>query len=94
MNEEIVSRRAIRRHHYERLKKKWNRRLLKRGEIENMQDGKKIVSKRVSTSTPYSCVLCGNPRRHFGTRTLREKKERREFMEQIMEIEEQFNMNV
>jgi len=59
--------RSERRHHTERLKKNrkmhWGRKL-----------GEKELSKVVDTPTPCSCPLCGNPRRHFGTKTIQERK--------------------
>lgn len=88
---EIVSRRAIRRHHYERLKNKWRKQLLENEQTKNAKDGGEIASRRVTTPTPCSCYMCGNPRHHFGARTLKERKEERNFMEQVKETFEEVN---
>jgi len=64
-----ISKRAIRRHHYERLKKKrsnyrvWSQNPAKAGFL-------------VTTPTPCSCVMCGNPRRHFGELTIQEIRQK------------------
>lgn len=60
------SKKAIRRHHYNRLKKKrrwyWGR------ELRDNEIG--FV---VNTPHPCSRICCGNPRRHCGTISLQEK---------------------
>ena len=60
-----MSKRAIRRHHYQRLKRKryqwWD------GDIDN-----ETAAFLVNTPTPCSCFACGNPRRHFGEKTRQE----------------------
>ncbi len=60
-----ISKRAIRRHHYERLKKK--RQNYWRGILSAERVG--FV---VNTPHPCSCYLCGNPRKHFGELTIQE----------------------
>ena len=67
-----MSKRSERRHHTERLKKKrrihWGREL-----------SDKELGEVVNTPTPCSCPLCGNPRRHFGAKTVQEKRAEEEY---------------
>jgi hypothetical protein len=62
--------RAIRRHHYDRLKKK---RKLYWGGYDYPND-EKTLGKIVSTPQMCSRYCCGNPRRHRGEVTLQEKR--------------------
>jgi len=61
--------RAVRRHHYKRLKKK-----------RQNYWGKSLSAERigfvVNTPHPCSCYLCGNPRKHFGQLTIQEIKQK------------------
>ncbi|GAK58658.1 hypothetical protein U27_05632 [Candidatus Vecturithrix granuli] len=63
----VKFKRAIRRHHRERLKKKrrWHF-----GRILTEDEQGKVVD----TPTPCSCSLCGNPRRHFHELTVQERR--------------------
>lgn len=56
--------RALRRHHRNRIKNK-------RSKIWWIETQKQL---RIAIDTPCrcSCMGCGNPRRHFGTRTIQE----------------------
>jgi hypothetical protein len=60
--------RAIRRHHYQRLKRKrknyWYR---------NLSD--RHLGIVVNTPRVCSCPLCGNPRRHWNEMTVQERRE-------------------
>jgi hypothetical protein len=64
--------RSERRHHIERLKKNrkihWGRKL-----------NKAELGLVVNTPTPCSCPACGNPRRHFGKKTIQERKVEQEY---------------
>ena len=37
-------------------------------------DGGEYEKRLLKTRVPCSCAMCGNPRRHFGKKTLQEKK--------------------
>jgi rubrerythrin len=64
--------RAERRHHNKRIKKNrrihWGRKL-----------NEKELGSVVDTPTPCSCPMCGNPRRHFGTKTVQEIRAEQEY---------------
>lgn len=62
--------RAQRRHHIQRLKA--GRRF--RGGRDLVGEHGKMLGKALSTPAPCSCVLCGNPRKHFGEPTLQERR--------------------
>lgn len=77
--------RAIRRHHYDRLKKTrknywgrtWNNHPMDEGQLG-------VVA---NTPTPCSCFGCGNPRKYFKTITTQEWKSLLSFYEQCEEVE-------
>lgn len=60
---------AERRHHEQRLRKKrrhhWGQDLLL---------NRKRLGKAVTTPTPHTCSMSGNPRTYFGARTIQELK--------------------
>ena len=63
-----MSMRAIRRHHYERLKRK---------RIRDNHWYHGVLSERwlgisINTPTPCSCWMCGNPRKYFKLKTRQE----------------------
>ncbi len=64
----MKSKRAIRRHHYQRLKKKrqhyW-------GNVLNEDD----LGFVVSSPHPCSCYMCGNPRKWFNEISIQEKRQ-------------------
>jgi len=62
--------RAIRRYHYDRLKEK--RKFYYKYYNEDPWSEEKRGT-LVSTSTPCSCWMCGNPRRYFKSVTRKEK---------------------
>lgn len=80
------SKRALRRHHYERLKDKrqfyhgypWERHFRDKngykwsGQLTYMTE----VEKGITANTPQrcSCLCCGNPRKHIGVRTVQERR--------------------
>ena len=70
--------RAIRRHHRQRLLNKWIRRIYI--EIKQTKIGRETESIEqrarylVQTPCPCSCAMCGNPRKHFGERTIQERR--------------------
>ena len=37
-------------------------------------DSGEIAKRMVATRVPCSCPMCGNPRRHFGERTIQERR--------------------
>lgn len=59
--------RQQRRHHRERLKKA---RASHWGGIANTATPLLVID----TPTPCSCWMCGNPRRHFGEKTIQERR--------------------
>lgn len=65
--------RSIRRHHYQRLKKK-------RQHYWQWPTDNQVLtgaSLGICTNTPANCsdMCCGNPRRHFGEITIQEKRQ-------------------
>jgi len=69
MDRKLTSKRARKRNHYDRIKRKRLRYL-------NFQNGldhsERRLGKLVSTPKPCSCYMCGNPRKYWGEKTLRE----------------------
>ena len=63
------SKRAIRRHHYQRLKKK---RINNICWLHNLSY--REVGIYINTPKVCSCWMCGNPRKHFNEKTFQEKK--------------------
>ncbi|WP_425263099.1 hypothetical protein [Vibrio owensii] len=63
--------RAIRRHHYSRLR---NKRLKQKYWGQDMELKKRHLGICVNTPTICSCHMCGNPRKKFGWVTLQEVK--------------------
>ena len=43
---------------------------------------------RIHTRVPCSCPMCGNPRRHFGSKTMQEKRADLAFNDQIDELDQ------
>lgn len=66
-----MSKRAERRHHYERMKAKARR-------VECMRymprTDDRTLGIAANTGKRCSCYMCGNPRRHFRERTMRERR--------------------
>lgn len=84
--------RAVRRYHYQRLKKKrsnyWGYPQLTyilRGKWEEMPDDMRAAL--ATTSTPCSCYMCGNPRRYWKQVTLKERKKYLNFVDDLKEVE-------
>jgi hypothetical protein len=70
--------RAERRHHEKRIREKVRTFLT---DVIHMNkwlreddDFEKIVCKRAQAKQPCSCYMCGNPRKHFKEKTMREKR--------------------
>jgi len=61
--------RAVRRHHNERLRAKRSK-----YNTVALDATEKRVGKALHTACACSCWMCGNPRRHFGERTVQEKR--------------------
>ncbi len=62
--------RAIRRHHIERLKAK----RIKEDYWCDKMDNPRLLGICVNTPHPCSCYVCGNPRKHFNEKTIQEKR--------------------
>lgn len=43
-------------------------------EPDYFSEGGEYEKGLIKTHVPCSCTMCGNPRRHFGERTIQEKK--------------------
>jgi len=73
-----MSKRAIRRHHSNRLKRKRVGYSTVRDFYTcletNEEDFRRRNSKAVDTPKPCSCFMCGNPRKHWKEKTIQEKK--------------------
>ncbi len=63
--------RALRRHHYRRLKRKRER---FRRDVSSAPTGPHDLGMAVATPKGCSCWMCGNPRRYFREKTLQERK--------------------
>jgi len=83
------TKRAERRHHYNRLKKRrvehnyW-------GQFKDNDTSpwtKPNLGMAVNTSCNCSCTMCGNPRRHFGERTLAERRNEDSIKDQIIDCD-------
>ncbi len=64
-----MSKKSERRHHIERLKKKREKYLCIGGKTD-----KRKIGMIVDTPCICSCTMCGNPRKHFGEKTIQEKR--------------------
>lgn len=60
--------RAQRIHDAERIK-------AKRKSNNHVQQTPKSIGKALHTPASCSCPMCGNPRKHFGERTIQERRE-------------------
>ena len=70
--------RALRRHHYRRLKRK--RRPYYSGYGRHRDDVQGMLA---NTATLCSCWMCGNPRKYFGEKTRQEALATLNFIEQV-----------
>lgn len=73
--------RALRRHHYQRLKRK--RRDYYGGYTRHREEAQ---GKLAGTATVCSCWMCGNPRKYFGEITHQETLAALNFTEQRREV--------
>lgn len=74
------NKRAVRRHHRERLKRK-------RGNYGNVFTEKQLL-KAIDTPHPCSCALCGNPRRYGGDKTPAEQKSEDNFRQEFKDLDQ------
>ena len=51
---------------------------------EYLKDGGDCEHHLIHTRVPCSCMMCGNPRRNFGERTLQERKADYEYREETI----------
>lgn len=65
------TKRALRRHHLERLKAVRSRHMLVQGSM-GIPPSAKRIGVHAHTAANCSCAMCGNPRKHFGERTRQE----------------------
>lgn len=77
------TKRAQRRHHYNRLKKR--RQKLHYWSRYDDNWAKRQLGMAVNTPCNCSCPMCGNPRRHFGDKTMAELRRDDAFRSQIEE---------
>lgn len=61
-----MSKRAIRRHHTQRLIQKYYRQLVARYTTMNTTRRQREACLYATTRCRCSCWMCGNPRRHYG----------------------------
>lgn len=84
--------RAIRRHHYERLKAKRHRIMNERYWFDDVPEEQKKLIAAIEADTPKrqsSCLCCGNPRKHLNETTLQEYRNLISFEEEIGSWREQ-----
>lgn len=83
------TKRAERRHHYNRLKKRriagnyWG----KGTDCFYSEWTPSHLGKAVETPCPVTCPCCGNPRRYHGESTLAERRSEDSFTEQVDELD-------
>lgn len=72
------NKRVIRRHHRSRLLNKWIKRVTMEFKGSNVDGDIVYINRRarylIQTPCPCSCAMCGNSRRHFGERTIQERR--------------------
>ena len=78
--------RSIRRHHITRIKNKVKKYYGIRTWIREHDNPNLVIGYRANTHTPCSCVMCGNPRKHFGERTISEIRHIQIMKDEIDEI--------
>ncbi|WP_156901910.1 hypothetical protein [Azohydromonas australica] len=80
------NRRAVRRHHVERIKKARRSYWGMGTRAENPPDSRRlgIVA---STAAPCSCAMCGNPRRYWKTKDALTVQEQRWFQDRLQNVE-------
>lgn len=64
--------RSLRRHHYGRRKVAAKKKLVVHYGIEDPTPG--MLGFHANVRRACSCPMCGNPRRHFGERTVQERR--------------------
>ena len=64
--------RAYRLHQRERIRAKRMREIF--SQWDRIVPDERIIGKYLNTPKPCSCPMCGNPRRHFGQRTVQERR--------------------
>ena len=67
--------RAVRRHHINRLKKKFRKIAKHIWKYTDPPDEKNLGMVVSTHGKQCSCTACGNPRKHFKQKTLQEKRE-------------------
>lgn len=67
-----MSKRAERRHHYERRKRAVSRMFRHVWSDSKDMDRPEVLGRWADTRKPCSCYACGNPRRHFNEPTVQE----------------------
>lgn len=70
-------------HNYNKYKKRVKNLICNIWGYENVSDD--FVCRLEKNTTPCSCPMCGNPRRHFGEKTIQERKNIIKFKEEIDE---------
>lgn len=73
---------SVRRHHEQRLKIRWAKRLSRDRETFTARD----VGRRIHTAALCSCHMCGNARKHFHRRTFKEALHFLELSEGLSEL--------
>lgn len=69
---DCMSKRAERRHHYERMKRRASRVFAAWIGHHDTPDARGRFAR---TRKPCSCYMCGNPRKHFDEPTVQERRE-------------------
>jgi len=65
--------------------KRYLKRISFLGEKSTAEDLTQVGRMASCHCKPCSCYMCGNPRKHFGDVTMREKKSKESFLEEIEE---------
>lgn len=69
----MIRGRAYRRWRHKQLVHKHLSRIVREQSLD-LDTARKYAAMRAITPHPCSCPMCGNPRRHFGEKTIQEKR--------------------
>ena len=73
--------RGLRRHNLEKFKRRCQK-LIKNTlavDSENLANNEKFVGKLFQTRKMCSCFMCGNPRKYFNEKTVKERRQEQKF---------------
>lgn len=80
---------AWRHHDSKRIKNKVSKYLTVKWQVGSLDKENliKVIGKRSSCLKKCSCYMCGNPRKHFGQKTIKEKQSYKDWKEQVLNLD-------